>query len=389
MTSVPVGMLDQPTAVGRPAVGEPLLEVSGLCVDYGIGPDAVHAVLDADLVLHRGEVVGLAGESGSGKSTFAYAVTRLLRAPGVITGGTARFHMGQGRDIDLLAADETQLRRLRWAHVAVVMQSAMNALNPVFTIGDQLGDVLRAHQPDMDRAARRDRAVQLLDMVGITADRLRSYPHELSGGMRQRVMIAMALALEPQMVIMDEPTTALDVVTQREILSELAVLRDRLGFAVLFITHDLSLLIEIADSIAIMYGGRIVERARATALFRAPRHPYTLGLLGSFPALHGPRVHMTGIAGSPPDLRNPPTGCAFHPRCGYVMERCRTELPPLRPVVRPAPPDPRVVACWLQDRSAPPPAELARPEPDPGRVVPAGRPATSRPAAADDKDDAP
>src|SRR5439155_27388607 len=203
-------------------------------------------------------------------------------------------------------------------------------------------------------------------------DRLRSYPHELSGGMRQRVMIAMALALEPQMVIMDEPTTALDVVTQREILSELAALRDRLGFAVLFITHDLSLLIEIADSIAIMYGGRIVERAQATALFRAPRHPYTLGLLGSFPSLHGPRVHMTGIAGSPPDLSDPPAGCPFHPRCRYVMERCRTELPPLRPPARAGIRDPRVVACWLQDGSVPPPAELARagpgsgPAPDPG-----------------------
>jgi peptide/nickel transport system ATP-binding protein len=241
----------------------------------------------------------------------------------------------------------------------------MHALNPVMSIGDQLGDVLQAHRPDMDRAARRDRAVQLLDMVGISADRLRSYPHELSGGMRQRVMIAMALALEPQMVIMDEPTTALDVVTQREILEELTALRDRLGFAVLFITHDLSLLIEIADSIAIMYGGRIVERARATALFRAPRHPYTLGLLGSFPSLHGPRVHMTGIAGSPPDLGNPPAGCPFHPRCGYVMERCRTELPPLRPVAGADSADPRVAACWRQDGSAPPPAELARPEPGP------------------------
>jgi len=163
-------------------------------------------------------------------------------------------------------------------------------------------------------------------------------------------------------VIMDEPTTALDVVTQREILEELAELRDRLGFAVLFITHDLSLLIEIADSIAIMYGGRIVERAPAAALFRAPRHPYTLGLLGSFPALHGPRVHMTGIAGSPPDLRDPPAGCPFHPRCHYVMERCRTELPPLRLVSRAAGPAPRAVACWLQDGSVPPPAELARPE---------------------------
>ena len=201
MTSVHVGTLDQPAAPGRARPGEPLLEVSGLCVDYGLGSDAVHAVLGADLVLHRGEVLGLAGESGSGKSTFAYAITRLLRAPGVITGGTARFRMGQGRDIDLLAADETQLRRLRWAHIAVVLQSAMNALNPVLTIGDQLGDVLRAHRPDLDRAGRRERSVQLLDMVGITADRLRSYPHELSGGMRQRVMIAMALALEPQLVI--------------------------------------------------------------------------------------------------------------------------------------------------------------------------------------------
>jgi peptide/nickel transport system ATP-binding protein len=356
-------MLDQPAAAGRSRPGEPLLEVTGLCADYGIGSDAVHAVLDADLVLHRGEVLGLAGESGSGKSTLAYAVTRLLRAPGVITGGVVRLRLGQGRDIDLLAADEAQLRRLRWVEVAVVMQSAMHALNPVFTIGDQLGDVLRTHRPDMDRTARRERAAQLLDLVGITADRLRSYPHELSGGMRQRVMIAMALALEPQIVIMDEPTTALDVVTQREILEELAALRDRLGFAVLFITHDLSLLIEIADSIAIMYAGRIVERARAADLFRAPRHPYTLGLLGSFPSLHGPRVHMTGIAGSPPDLRNPPAGCPFHPRCRYVMDRCRTELPPLRPVVRAGVKDQRVVACWLQDGSTPPPAELARPEP--------------------------
>jgi peptide/nickel transport system ATP-binding protein len=371
MTSLHVPTLDQPAPAGGSGPGEPLLEVTGLRVDYGIGPDAVHAVLDADLVLHRGEVLGLAGESGSGKSTLAYAVTRLLRAPGVITGGEVRFHLGQGRDIDLLAADEAQLRRLRWAQVAVVLQSAMHALNPVFSVGDQLGDVLRTHRPDMDRTARRDRAAQLLDMVGITADRLRSYPHELSGGMRQRVMIAMALALEPQMVIMDEPTTALDVVTQREILSELAALRDRLGFAVLFITHDLSLLIEIADSIAIMYGGRIVERAQAAALFRAPRHPYTLGLLGSFPSLHGPRVRMTGIAGSPPDLRNPPAGCPFHPRCGYATERCRAELPPLRPVAGAGAANPRVAACWLQDGSAPPPAELARPEPGPApRPVP-------------------
>ena len=340
--------------------GGPLLEVSGLCADYGAGPDAVHAVVDADLVLHRGEVLGLAGESGSGKSTLAYAITRLLRPPGMITGGSVSYHRESGQAVDLLAADEGALRVLRWSEISVVMQSAMNALNPVLSIGSQLTDVLRAHRPAMGKAERRARAAELLAMVGIAADRLGSYQHELSGGMRQRVMIAMALALEPQIVIMDEPTTALDVVTQREILEELTALRERLGFAVLFITHDLSLLIEIADSIAVMYAGRLVERAGATELLRAPRHPYSLGLLSSFPALHGPRQHLTGIPGSPPDLRRLPAGCVFHPRCGYAMDRCRTEAPQL---LRLAESDglgqPRAVACWLQDGSAAAPPELS------------------------------
>jgi peptide/nickel transport system ATP-binding protein len=360
--------------------GEPLLEVSGLCVDYGAGPGTVHAVLEADLVLHRGEVLGLAGESGSGKSTLAYAITRLLRAPGMITGGSVGYHQEPGRVVDLLAADEGVLRVLRWSQISVVLQSAMNALNPVFTIGSQLTDVLRAHRPGMGKAERRARAAELLAMVGITADRLDSHPHELSGGMRQRVMIAMALALEPQVVIMDEPTTALDVVTQREILEELMELRERLSFAVIFITHDLSLLIEIADSIAVMYAGRLVERAAATALFRAPRHPYTLGLLSSFPALHGPRKQLTGIPGSPPDLRQLPAGCVFHPRCPYVMDRCLTERPPLLrlAVNGDALAGDRAAACWLQDGSAAAPPELARPAP--GAKQPAG-PATAATAA--------
>ena len=388
------------------ATGTPLIEVRGLRVDYGAGPDAVHAVVDADLTLHSGTVLGLAGESGSGKSTLAYAMTRLLRAPGMITGGEVLLHDGggageggywrgqndrgnnhrgqdgrgrldaagppgqhgssaRGHTLDLLAASEDQLRELRWSRIAVVMQSAMHSLNPVLTIRSQLTDVLRAHLPGMDKEARQERAGKLLEMVGIGADRLSSYPHQLSGGMRQRVMIAMALALEPAVVIMDEPTTALDVVTQREILQELAQLQQELSFAVLFITHDLSLLVEIADSIAVMYAGRLIERAPAQSLYRAPRHPYTLGLLGSFPSLHGPRRRMAGIPGSPPDLRNPPSGCAFHPRCRFAMDVCSTDVP----VTISLAPGNRSAACWLQDGHVSVPPELAAGEPGTGTAA--------------------
>jgi peptide/nickel transport system ATP-binding protein len=339
-------------------VSAPLIEVRDLRVDYGAGPDAVHAVIDASLTLHSGAVLGLAGESGSGKSTLAYAMTRLLRAPGMITGGEVVLHDAvTGRSLDLLGAGENELRQVRWSRIAVVMQSAMHALNPVLTIGSQLTDVLRAHLPSMDRAAQRSRAGELLEMVGIGADRLSSYPHQLSGGMRQRVMIAMALALEPAVVIMDEPTTALDVVTQREILEELTQLQQRLSFAVLFITHDLSLLVEIADSIAVMYAGRLVEQAPARELYRSPRHPYTLGLLGSFPSLRGPRRKMTGIPGSPPDLRRPPAGCAFHPRCRFALDVCRAELPLTIPLA----PGDRSAACWLHAAGMTAPAELTVP----------------------------
>jgi peptide/nickel transport system ATP-binding protein len=327
-------------------MSEPVLEIRNLNVDYGLGDAAVHAVRDVNLTLHRGEVLGLAGESGSGKSTLAYGLTRLLPPPGVISGGEVVYHPASGEPYDVLRLSDSELRAFRWDETAIVFQGAMNSLNPVHKISTQLTDVIAAHQPKLSSAARTARAKEMLRLVGISADRMDAYPHQLSGGMRQRVMIGMALALEPQIVIMDEPTTALDVVMQRQILGQLIELRERLGFSVLFITHDLSLLVEFADRIAIMYGGRIVEEAPAGVLYRESLHPYSGGLLNSFPALRGPRRELSGIPGSPPDLRHMPTGCAFHPRCPRAFEPCTSTVPVLGVPddhIGPA----RSVACWL------------------------------------------
>jgi peptide/nickel transport system ATP-binding protein len=236
---------------------------------------------------------------------------------------------------------------VRWSTLAIVFQSAMNALNPVLRLSSQIDDVLKAHRPEMSAQERRERAQELLKLVGISPDRIKSYPHELSGGMRQRAIIAIALALSPEIIIMDEPTTALDVVVQREILMEIARLRERFNFSVIFITHDLSLLLELADKIAIMYAGRLVETATRAELKQQPRHPYSYGMLHSFPTLHGPRRRMTGIPGSPPDLRETPAGCAFHPRCPMAFAPCATILPRMRSSS--AETSQQLVACHLYD----------------------------------------
>ena len=347
-----------------PCARDFVLEVSDFSVHYGVDANMVQAVHDVTLNLRRATVLGVAGESGSGKSTLVYALTRLLRPPGVISGGRAILNVSSDDDparvtpVNLTTASERELRRVRWSHVSIVLQSALSALNPVRRIGREFDEVLRTHRRAMSKRDRRRRAEELLALVGLEPDRLDRFPHELSGGQRQRIMIALALALDPELVVMDEPTTALDVVTQREIITELAELRARFGFAMIFITHDLSLLVELADEIVVMYAGTIVERASAGELYAAPRHPYTLGLLESFPPLHGERRELTGIAGSPPDLAVASAGCSFAPRCPFTMDRCRAESPPLAPIGETG----RSVACWLHATPSPVPvpAPLSR-----------------------------
>ena len=356
------GQVVASTIANGGSMGERILDVRDFSVDYGWGESAVRAVDHVDVHIDRSKVLGIAGESGSGKSTLVHAITRLLRAPGVITGGEARFNLGSNEDgervIDLVTASERELRSLRWSSISIVLQSALSALNPVVRVGAQFEQVFKTHRHDMSKVERRARAAELLGLVDLDEDRLDRFPHELSGGQRQRIMIALALALDPQLVIMDEPTTALDVVTQREIISELFELRSRFGFAMIFITHDLSLLTELADEIVVMYAGVLVERATARELYEAPRHPYTLGLLDSFPPMHGERTELSGIPGSPPDLAHLPTGCSFHPRCPFALARCANETPPLIEIEGSG----RSVACWLHvgDEGAAVPVELNR-----------------------------
>jgi len=267
-------------------MSDTLLSVRGFSVMYDVDPP-VRAVRDVSIELRRGEILGLAGESGCGKTTLAYGIQRLLRPPAVITGGDITFHDASGVDIDIDRLDAEQMLRFRWDKISMVFQGAMNALNPVAPIGKQLEDVFVVHRPKLSRAERRAEVTELLEIVKVGAERARSFPHELSGGMRQRVMIAMALALRPQLMIMDEPTTALDVLVQREILRQISALRHQFGFTVVFITHDLPLLLEISDRIAIMREGEIVELGTSEQIWTDPQDDYTKTLLASFPRLTG------------------------------------------------------------------------------------------------------
>lgn len=275
----------EPRIRPAPMDAEPVIEVEDLVVDYPTTEGVVHAVRDVSITLRRGELLGLAGESGSGKSTLTNAITRLLRPPAQVTAGSITYHRaGRGGDqasVDILTLPAEQLRAMRWTEIAIVFQSAMNALNPVTRISEQFDDVLRVHRPSMPKRERAALARSMLTKVGIDADRISAYPHELSGGMKQRVAIAIALVLDPDVIIMDEPTTALDLLVQREVLEQILALREEFGFAIIFTTHDLALLLEISDTIAVMRAGRLVEYGPAMELYTDPQHPYTRTLLGS------------------------------------------------------------------------------------------------------------
>ncbi|WP_425145077.1 dipeptide/oligopeptide/nickel ABC transporter permease/ATP-binding protein [Deinococcus sp.] len=317
--------------------GGALLSVRHLDAGYDTAKGQVRAVRDVSLEVQPGEFLGLAGESGCGKSTLAFAATRLLDAPGVVFGGEARLS-GQ----DLLSLSPEELRRVRWKEYSLVFQASMNILNPVIKVREQVYDAMQAHGIS-DKTRLEARARELFELVGIRADYLDSYPHQLSGGMKQRVVIAIALALEPKLVVMDEPTTALDVVVQRQILQEIDAVRRRLGISIVFITHDLSLLVEMSDRIAIMYAGEVVEEAPAQDIYLSPKHPYTQRLMTAFPPLSGPRERRDGIPGRPPSLALDLPGCPFFERCTARMPGLCDTKKPANVEVSPG----HKVACFL------------------------------------------
>jgi peptide/nickel transport system ATP-binding protein len=301
-------------------MSEPLISIRNLCVDYITDAGDVRACNDVSFDIAPGEVFGLAGESGCGKSTVAMSLMRLHKPPAFITGGEVIFN---GEDI--LQYSDDRMQGFRWSEMSMVFQSAMNALNPVLNMEEQFCDVIMRHT-SMTREQAIKRAEGLLEIVDIHPSRLQDYPHQFSGGMRQRLVIAIALALNPKMIIMDEPTTALDVVVQREILQKIYALKEEFGFAILFITHDLSLMVEFSDRIGIMYSGELIEVAPSKEILQSPFHPYTKGLSSSFPPLIGPKTKLTGIPGNPLNLLEIPQGCRFQARCERVEAQCR-EVP--------------------------------------------------------------
>ena len=316
----------------------PLLQVKNLCTSFNVDAGEVRAVNGISFNLDKGKVLGIVGESGSGKSVTAYSIMRILVEPGKIVGGEILYN---GEDI--VKYSKKQMREFRGKRVSIIFQDPMTSLNPTFTIGNQLREAILLHT-DRNRAEANARALEMLQLVGVNEPekRLKQYPHELSGGMRQRVMIAMALACEPDILIADEPTTALDVTIQAQILELMKDLQKKMGMAIIMITHDLGVIADMCDEIIVMYAGRVCERGTVDEIFYNPRHEYTKGLLRSIPTLNGGHDKLIPIAGSPVDLTNLPAGCAFASRCDHCMKICLTEQPEEVRVN-----DSHIASCWM------------------------------------------
>lgn len=319
----------------------PILDVQNLTTYYTTLRGPVRAVEAVNFNVKKGEAMGLAGESGCGKTTVALSLLRILPGNGKIIGGKILF-----KDKDIVKLSEDELRKeIRWKGISLIFQGAMNALNPVYTIEYQIVEAIRTHEPDVSKKEAKERVAKLFELVGLDPSRVKNYPHEFSGGMRQRAMIAMALICNPDMVIADEPGTALDVIVQAQVLKLMSTLKEKLNISMIIITHDLSIISETCDTLSVMYAGKLVESGDIVTMFKEPLHPYTQGLIFAFPDIKEEKRKIASIPGSPPDLLNPPRGCRFYPRCKYAMDICRKKDPGLKEVSKD-----HFLACHLLSR---------------------------------------
>jgi len=338
---------EQPTTEGQDMTGtptalaDPILEVDGLVMNYQVQDGMVSAVEDVSFTLNRGESLGLVGESGCGKTSVALSLIQLLPDNAVVKSGTI--------DLDgekLLDLSEEEMRQRRWSDVSMVFQGAMNAWNPVYRVGDQIREAIDIHwDPRPSTAEAKARIAELFELVGINPDMVDRYPHEFSGGMKQRAVIAMALSCDPKIIIADEPTTALDVIVQEQVLNELRAVQENLGMSIIYISHDIAVIAEITNNIGVMYAGKLVEFGPTKEVFARPRHPYTWLILSSTPSVTGERRKLAPLEGEPPNLLDPPTGCRFHPRCPFATDQCKEEEPPMEYVDTV-----HRLACWNSDQ---------------------------------------
>ena len=348
MTDTRTGDADKALGAGNIDPDTPILEVKNLVMNYEIKAGMVSAVEDVSFIVPRGKSLGLVGESGCGKTSVALTLMKLMPNNARILGGEVLLD-GE----NLLELNKEEMRQRRWADVSMVFQGAMNSWNPVYTVGDQIREAMDLHwDPKPTAGEAREKTEELFHLVGINPEMIQRYPHEFSGGMKQRAVIAMALSCDPKLIIADEPTTALDVIVQEQILVELKKIQHGFGMSIIYISHDIAVIAEITDLMGVMYAGKLVEVGPTSEVFARPRHPYTWLILSSTPSITGPRRQLAPLEGEPPNLLDPPSGCRFHPRCPFATEICSNEEPPLSEIV-----EGHSIACWNHEQV---PVTLAR-----------------------------